>query len=644
MEYNGTLPTRLTTGRRIALVAAPLLLALATAVPASSTWKPLPRFGGPVLALAAAEGAPLLYAGTETAGPVRSNNAGETWLQTQAPETVRIVKLEVDPRDPRVVFAAARTLTDEGAGVLRSLDGGAHWQPVNDGLGGDSPLRVSDLEHDPSDEQKLYAATEDGLYQTRDRGASWQLVGLDEYFVFGVAVHPLRPGTLFASTYHNRTQEVDILKSVDGGATWTSSSQGIEGNPVFADLIFHPTAPETLFAFGNGWPLHVSRDGGATWTNLGQPLVSLTFGLAGTLFGAPYDENGVLKSIDGGLHWTQAGALDDRIRQVLAANGRLYAAGRLGVWISTDNGAHWRPSSRGLSARNVGDLTESGSVLYATFTEGALASRTDGTSWRELESDEPDARIVRFLTAGPNAIYALQVQGEFERSTFVRSRDGGTTWTELASPGLGGIFSSFAADPRRPAVLYAGSEEQSGNDRPFCHLARSTNGGRSWTCLAGEASVYAIQVEPKTSTPYVIAAGNMFVLAGGTAFELRGTGLPANGTRAFAFDPQRAGTLYAATTEGVFKTTNGGRSWTRASRGLPAGEAYSVAVDPQRSGVVYAGFQGRVFRSLDAGRTWKPFGNGLPADALIVELLPSVSDPERLYAVAAGHGLYWQER
>jgi photosystem II stability/assembly factor-like uncharacterized protein len=596
------------------------------------------------LALAAAEGAPLLYAGTETAGPLRSRDGGATWMPpAEVPGTFRVLKLEVDRQDPRVAFATAQTLFfEESVGVLRSLDGGAHWQPVNNGLGGDHPLRVADLAVDPFDAQKLYAATQDGLYQTRDRGESWQQVGLDGTPMLALAVDPFRPGELFASVFQ---QDHELLKSLDGGATWTSSSQGIEGNPAFGEIVFHPASPDTLFALGNGWPTHVSRDGGATWTNIGQPLVSLVFGPAGSLFGAPYDAEGVLKSVDGGLSWTLPGALPDRVTQLLAVNGRLYAAGGRGVWVSTDNGAHWRPSSRGLSARNIGDLTESGSVLYGTFAEGVLASGSGGASWRQLSDTDPQTRIFRFLAAGPGALYALAIEERSGGIVIVRSADRGASWTELGPLGLGGSFSSLAVDPRHPEVLYAGSSENSGNDRPFCHLTRSLDGGRSWSCIAGEVSVESIAVEPKTSTPYLIAARNVFALVGGrTRLEFRGTGLPANSTLAFAFNPRRVGSLYAATTSGVFKTINGGRSWTRMSRGLPAGEAVlSIAVDPNRNGVVYAGLQGRVYRSLDAGRSWSPLGDGLPEDAPITTLLPSASDPHRLYAVAAGHGLFWQD-
>jgi photosystem II stability/assembly factor-like uncharacterized protein len=627
----------MTTGWRTALVAAPLLLALATSALAAPSWKPLPPFGGRVLALAAAEGTPLLYAGTETAGPSRSTNGGATWLAAQVPETVRVVDLAIDPRNPRVAFAAAVTLSADSAGVLRSLDGGASWQPANHGLGDEAPLQVQDLAVDPSDPQKLYAATEDGLFQTRNRGDFWRQVGLDGSYIFGVAADPFRPGVLFVASNSG------ILASADGGATWTPSSQGIEGDPTFRAVVFHPTTPNTLFALGNGWPTYVSHDGGATWTKLGQPLVSLAFGPGGALFGAPYDTFGVLKSVDGGLHWSQTGP-PDGVTQVLRVNGRLYAAGNLGVWVSTDNGAHWRPSSRGLSARILRDLTESRTGLYSTFGgEGVFVSRTGGTSWQQLrDPDHPKGIFNSFLAAGPDAVYALELDiHEF----IVRSTDGGATWSELTAPGLGGSLAALAVDPQHPAVLYVGASEITGRDVPPCHLARSVDTGRTWTCLAQEASVSAIAVERTTSTPYLIAAGNMFALVGGTTLTYRSTGLPPNGTSDFALDQRRAGTLYAATREGIFKTVDGGTTWTKLSRGLPAGaEAFSVAVDPHRRNVVYAGFQGRVYRSLNGGHTWQPFGNGLPEEAPVEELLASATNARRLYAVTFGHGLFWQER
>ena len=74
--------------------------------------------------------------------------------------------LVVDPSNPSTMYAGTSL-----AGVFRSLDGGATWAPMNDGLFGDgrygySGLRIQSLLLDPSD-GVLYAGTENGVFAIR---------------------------------------------------------------------------------------------------------------------------------------------------------------------------------------------------------------------------------------------------------------------------------------------------------------------------------------------------------------------------------------------------------------------------------------------------------------------------------------------
>jgi photosystem II stability/assembly factor-like uncharacterized protein len=56
-----------------------------------------------------------------------------------------------------------------------------------------------------------------------------------------------------------------------------------------------------------------------------------------------------------------------------------------------------------------------------------------------------------------------------------------------------------------------------------------------------------------------------------------------------AADPAAPGTLYAATSGGVYVTRDGGALWSAINDGLPNLTVWTVAVDPVRPGVVYAG-------------------------------------------------------
>lgn len=62
----------------------------------------------------------------------------------------------------------------DGAGVLRSRDGGRTWAAANKGL---DSLQVVGLALDPRARQKLHAMTRDkGLFRTVDGGESWERV------------------------------------------------------------------------------------------------------------------------------------------------------------------------------------------------------------------------------------------------------------------------------------------------------------------------------------------------------------------------------------------------------------------------------------------------------------------------------------
>ncbi len=62
----------------------------------------------------------------------------------------------------------------DGAGVLRSGDGGQSWATANKGL---DSLQVVGLALDPRARQKLHAMTRDkGLFRTMDGGEAWERV------------------------------------------------------------------------------------------------------------------------------------------------------------------------------------------------------------------------------------------------------------------------------------------------------------------------------------------------------------------------------------------------------------------------------------------------------------------------------------
>src|SRR3989449_3553889 len=98
---------------------------------------------------------------------------------------------------------------------------------------------------------------------------------------------------------------------------------------------------------------------------------------------------------------------------------------------------------------------------------------------------------------------------------------------------------------------------------------------------------------------------------------------------ALAIDPLTPTTLYAGTSGGVFKSTDGGASWS--ASGLI--NVSALAIDPLTPTTLYAGTSvfGGVFKSTDGGVSWNATGS-LPGAVFVFDPLT----PSTLYAGTVG--------
>ena len=147
-------------------------------------------------------------------GLYRSLDGGDSWQRVLVGS--RVLSLAIGPGDGRTTGAVfAGTETD---GVLRSDDAGRTWAGTSPGL---LDLTVLALALSPEIEldRTGFGGTASGLYRTRNGGRSWRLVdtGLGEPAVQSLAVSPsfADDRLLLAGT------EADgLLRSDDAGARW----------------------------------------------------------------------------------------------------------------------------------------------------------------------------------------------------------------------------------------------------------------------------------------------------------------------------------------------------------------------------------------------------------------------------------------
>jgi photosystem II stability/assembly factor-like uncharacterized protein len=192
--------------------------------------------GGDVRALAADPGDPdRLWIVAEGRGLYRSDDGGVTWTQTAASVPANATALAAISASAvpgsRAGEAPLLYLSSATDGVLATADEGRTWALASGALNGALPTRrVSSLVFDAGSGDTatlpdgrvvrgtLYAATEDGVFRSVDRGQSWARLSLN-----APAAAVAAGGGAASSTLLAADREGAIYRSRNRGVTWDGS-------------------------------------------------------------------------------------------------------------------------------------------------------------------------------------------------------------------------------------------------------------------------------------------------------------------------------------------------------------------------------------------------------------------------------------
>ncbi|MEI2619035.1 MAG: hypothetical protein V9F06_15600 [Thermomicrobiales bacterium] len=216
-------------------------------------------------------------------------------------------------------------------------------------------------------------------------------------------------------------------------------------------------------------------------------------------------------SMPGSMTWRLVGPF--RGGRVVAVAGHPTEVGTFyfgacagGVWKTTNAGDYWENISDGyFNTAAVGAIAVAPSdpnVIYVGMGEtsirgdvshgdGVYRSTDGGQTWRHVGLPETQSiSTIRVHPTDPDLVYVAafgHVWGPNPERGVYRSRDGGSSWTQVlhTSDGAGAI--DLAMDPNNPRVLYAAMWDaqryphalRSGG--PNSGIFKTTDGGDTWT-------------------------------------------------------------------------------------------------------------------------------------------------------------------
>jgi photosystem II stability/assembly factor-like uncharacterized protein len=215
--------------------------------------------------------------------------------------------------------------------------------------------RVSPMEVSPHEPHTVYYGSQ-YVHRTRDEGATWETISPD------------------------LTANDPRYRATISGEPITIDVTGEEMYATLYSIRESPVAPGVIWAGANDGPIHVTRDDGKTWTNVtprGLPPGGRVQNIepsphrAGAAYAAvlryllgdfqPY----IYKTEDYGKSWTRltdgrngipADAPTRVVREDPDRAGLLYAGTEFGMYVSFDDGAHWRPFQLNLPVTPVTDI------------------------------------------------------------------------------------------------------------------------------------------------------------------------------------------------------------------------------------------------------------------------------------------------
>ena len=257
------------------------------------SWERADSPSGDVWSLAAhPNDANVLFAGYDGCRVCRSEDGGASWKLmdtkditfpniTMSPTEIckRVIGISADPHNPQDIYGAI-----EVGGLIASRDGGTTWKSITDGhytrLG---PVDLHGVQVNPSEPGLVYIITQLAMFRSRERGANWEFVPIEEMFpggsyCRGLIVDPTDANNMYLAAGAGGgsappgTVEAGVLvRSRDAGETWEQVDLGEVAPSRMFQIAIDRQAPSHVYCCDRDGHVYSSYDSGDTWNKSQVP-------------------------------------------------------------------------------------------------------------------------------------------------------------------------------------------------------------------------------------------------------------------------------------------------------------------------------------------------------------------------------------
>ena len=528
-------------------------------------------------------------------------------------------------------------LGSAGGGLWRSYEAGLNgsWERVATGF----PITsTTDVRIAPTDTSTLYVGTGEvyryqdiqggiverptrgsygiGILKSTDGGATWSHA-LDwslnqERGVARIRINPSDKDDVWAATTEG------VYRSTDGGDTWTNVHPVV----MAMDIVLRPGDPDWAIAShgdqgSEGKGIYRTTDGGDTWTQLTNGVPSdfigkiildthpdpdIVYASVGNGIKGP-SSTWLIRTLDGGDTWETVTTLDYALYQ------------------------GWFAHYAGVNPHRPDTVFLAGVPLYKSYDGG----------FNTVGGQAPihvDHHAIAFHPTDPDIAYFAEDGGIY------RTTDGGQTYENLNDGYLTLQFYNGTSHAATDSLFALGGAQDNGSWR--------WTGDPDWLDVGGGDGSWTV-IDPTDDSRWCTSSQYLNIRCSTTGFASP----PSGGNTAFIApyvvapsDPDR---LYAGRAI-VFRSDNFGGSWsfTNGGQSLDGNAAVGMAVSETDADVVYVttapdripnllGSRTGVFVTRNGGDSWTDITGSLP-DRIFHDIAVDPSDDRTAYVVAAGFG------